>query len=256
MKKKMQNKKIKKYNKFFSYNSAERQNRNFSYKDFSYSKSYNTRFTNSIFYGNNFFKATMKYCGFNGCKFSFIEFKSANFRGCRFKGAYFENVIFENCNLANAHFQGATFKNVYFTNTGLKSVNGIKDTDLLTRINNQDLKLSLGSELLEAINECKTNPYIVSSGTIFYKKKGRVNNAQKKAEKSLSKQERKSLQRKRQEELILHPKQLTLHKVNIIRLLDNYTENEIARGLHLAVTSIDKDFSSLSYFIPYIKKAN
>ena len=100
------------------------------------------------------------------------------------------------------------------------------------------------------------NPYIVSSGTIFYKKKGHISNAQKRAEKSLSKQERKSLQRKRQEELILHPKQLTLHKVNIIRLLDNYTENEIARGLHLAATSIDKDFSSLSYFIPYIKRAN
>lgn len=72
----------------------------------------------------------------------------------------------------------------------------------------------------------------------------------------MSKQERKSLQRKRQEELILHPKQLALHKVNIIRLLDNYTEDEIARGLHLAATTIDKDFSSLSYFIPYIKKAN
>ena len=48
-------KSVKKYNKFFSYNCAERQNRNFSYKDFSYSKSYNTRFTKSLFYGNNFF---------------------------------------------------------------------------------------------------------------------------------------------------------------------------------------------------------
>lgn len=256
MKKKMRNKKIKRYNKFFSYNCAERQNRNFSYKDFSYSNSYNTHFTNSIFYGNNFYKATMKYCGFNGCKFSFIEFKSTNFRGCRFKGAHFENVIFENCNLSNTHFQGATFKNVYFTNTGLKSAKGIKDTDLLTRINNHNLKLSLNAETLEAINECKTNPYIVSSGTIFYKKKGRLSNAQKRIEKSLSKQERKQLQRKRQEELLLHPKQLTLHKVNIIRLLDNYTEEEIAQGLHLAATFIDKDFSSLSYFIPYIKKAN
>ena len=37
MRKKVKSKKIKKYNKFFSYNCAERQNRNFSYKDFSYS---------------------------------------------------------------------------------------------------------------------------------------------------------------------------------------------------------------------------
>lgn len=246
----------KKYNKFFSYNCAERQNRNFSYKDFSYSNSYNTHFTNSVFYGNSFYKATMKYCGFNGCKFNFIEFKSTNFRGCRFKGAYFENVIFENCNLSNTHFQGATFKNVYFTNTNFKSARGIKDINLLTRINNHNLKLSLSAEILESINECKTNPYIVSSGTIFYKKKGCLSNSQKRAEKLLSKQERKELQRKRQEELVLHPKQLTLHKVNIIRLLDNYTEEEIAKGLHLAAISVDKDFSSLSYLIPYIKKAN
>lgn len=256
MRKKVKSKKIKKYNKFFSYNCAERQNRNFSYKDFSYSNSYNTRFTNSIFYGNDFFKATMKYCGFNGCKFSFIEFKSSNFRGCRFKGAQFENVIFENCNLSNTHFQGATFKNVYFTNTSLKNARGIKDTDSLTRINNHNLKLSFSPQLLEAINECKTNPYIISSGTIFYKKKGRLSNAQKKAEKSLPKQERKRLQRERQKELLTHPKQMSLYKVNIIRLLDNFTEDEIAKGLHLAATSIDKNFSSLSYFIPYIKKAN
>lgn len=251
MKKKMRNKKNKKYNKFFSYNCAERQNKNFSYKDFSYSNSYNTRFTNSIFYGNSFYKATMKYCGFNGCKFSFIEFKNTNFRKCRFKGAYFENVIFENCNLSDTNFQGATFKNVYFTNTSLKGVKGIKNTNLLTKIDNCNVELSLKAETLKVINECKINPYIVSSETIFYKKKARLNN-----EKSLSKQEQKQLQRKHQEELLLHPKQLTLHKINIIRLLDNYTEEEIARGLHLAATSIDKKFSSLSYFIPYIKKAN
>lgn len=248
-------KSVKKYNKFFSYNCAERQNRNFSYKDFSYSKSYNTRFTKSLFYGNNFFKATMKYCGFNGCVFRFIEFKSANFRGCRFKGAYFENVIFENCNLSNTHFQGATFKNVYFTNTSLKNAKGIENTDLLKRINNQNLQVSLNNDVLKSISECKTNPYIISSGTIFSKKKRRLSNAEKRLEKSLSKQKRKFLQRQRQKGAVFNSDQFTLNKVNIIRLLDNYTEDEIARGLHLAAISIDKNFSSLSYFIPYIKKA-
>ena len=51
-------------------------------------------------------------------------------------------------------------------------------------------------------------------------------------------------------------KQMSFNKVSIIRLLDNFTESEVAQGLHLATLSIDKDFSSLSYFIPYIKKAN
>ena len=165
-------------------------------------------------------------------------------------------MIFENCNLSNTHFQGATFKNVYFTNTSLKSARGIEDTNQLTRINNHNLKLSLKPETLEALSECKANPYIVSSGTIFYKKKRHLSNARKKAEKALSKQERKCLQRKRQKELLLHPKQLMLHKVNLVRLLDNYTEDEIAKGLHLAAESIDKEFCSLSYFIPYIKRAN
>lgn len=253
---KKRKKKIKKYNKFFSYKCAERKNKNFSYKDFSYSNSYNTRFTNSTFYGNNFYKASIKYCGFNGCKFSFIEFKSVNFRGCRFKGAYFENVIFEDCNLSNTHFQGATFKNVYLANTSLKNVKGIKDTDILTKISSSNLKCSLTPQLLEAINKSKENPYIIASGTIFKKKKGHLSNSQKKAEKLLPKQERKRLQRERQERLLSQTKQMSLHKVNIIRLLDNFTENELIKGLDLATTSIDKDFTSLSYFIPYIRKAN
>ena len=236
MRRKKRNKKVKKYNKFFSYNCTERKNKNFSYKDFGYSNSYNTRFTNSIFYGNSFYKATMKYCGFNGCKFNFIEFKSVNFRGCRFKGAYFENVIFENCNLSNTHFENATFKNVYLVNTSLK--------------------LSLTPQLLEAIDESKINPYIMASGTIFQKKKGHLSNAQRRAEKLLPKQEQKHLQRERQVKLLAQAKQMPFNKVNIIRLLDNFTECEVAQGLHLATMSIDKDFLSLSYFIPYIKKAN
>lgn len=64
--KKYRKKKVKKYNKFFSYKNADRAKRNFSYKDFGYSESYNTKFTGSLFYGNNFYRATMKYCGFNG----------------------------------------------------------------------------------------------------------------------------------------------------------------------------------------------
>ena len=113
----------------------------------------------------------MKYCEFNGCKFNFVEFRSSNFRGSRFKGAHFENVIFDNCDLSDTCFQGATFKNAYFINTSVKKVKGIKDTDLLTKISNHSLEITFTSELLEAINECKDNPYILSSKTIFLRKK-------------------------------------------------------------------------------------
>lgn len=96
----------------------------------------------------------------------------------------------------------------------------------------------------------------MASGTIFQKKKGHLSNAQRRAEKLLPKQEQKHLQRERQVKLLAQAKQMPFNKVNIIRLLDNFTECEVAQGLHLATMSIDKDFLSLSYFIPYIKKAN
>ena len=243
------------YNKFFSYNCAERQNRNFYYKDFSYSNSYNTHFTRSLFYGNNFFKARMKYCSFNGCKFTFIEFRNTNFRGCSFKGAQFENVIFINCNLSNTSFHDATFKNVYYYNTSLKNTKGIKNECTLKKINN-NLNLTLIPELEDAIELCKNNRYIIDSNTIFYTKKRRLSNAQKAKDKLLPKQERKLLQRERQKELLKSPKQIFLCKINIIRLSYYFTQNEIAKGLILASKQINKNFSSLSYFIPFIKKAS
>lgn len=58
-----------KHNKFFSYKNEERSKRNFKYKNFEKSNSYNTRFTASNFNFVNFKKAIMKYCDFNGADF-------------------------------------------------------------------------------------------------------------------------------------------------------------------------------------------
>lgn len=248
--------KVKKYNKFFSYIYKDRKNRNFAYKDFSYSKSYKTNFTNSKFYGNNFLNAKMTYCGFNGCNFDFIEFKNVNFIGCKFTGAHFENILFDNCNLSNTSFKEATFKNIYYTNTSFKQLKEVSSSKNLSRINNQNIKISLSEELINAINKCKTNDFILSSHTLFYKRKNRLSNVQKKYEKTLSKTERKNLQRKRQEQLLKHPKPYLINKMNILRMLDIYSEVELAKGLHLAATEINNNFYSLSYFIPFIKKAN
>lgn len=46
-----------------------------------------------------------------------------------------------------------------------------------------------------------------------------------------------------------------INRVNIIRLLDGYIEAEITEGLHLVADCIDRSFSSLNYFSPYIRKA-
>ena len=213
----MRNKKKKKYNKFFSYIGQDRSDRNFSYKDFSYSESYNTRFTRSRFMGNDFHRAHIKYCGFNGRIFKFVEFKSVNFRGCRFMGATFENVVFYNCSLSKTHFKGAIFKNVYFVNTGIKQVYGL-NVDDINIVNEKKIEIELERDLQETIKACEKNEYIVKSKTIV-SSGGKIN------------------------------------KLSIKRLLDVYEEKVIINALQMAIKGIDKEFSSLSYFVPYLERA-
>lgn len=194
----------------------------------------------------------MKYCGFNGCTFRFVEFKSVNFKGSRFKGAIFENVLFDNCKLEKVNFQGAVFRNVYCVNTGLKKTRGISNIETLKRLSKNSAKINLGEDLVKAILYCKKNKYILESGTLFYKEKDHLSNAKKHELKELPKAERKRLQRQKQIEAT--EKSWMINRVNIIRLLDIYSEDKIANGLHLAADSIDKSFNSLSYFLPYIRK--
>lgn len=244
----------KSFNKFFNYDCQDRQNKNFLYKDFSYSKSYNTNFKNSKFYGNNFNKANLKYCTMNGCEFKFIEFKNTNFKGSKFIGAHFENVLFENCKLEKCTFKNVTFKNVYYTNTSLSDIRGIsKDNNSLIRINNQNITTNISKELFTSLELCKKNKYIMNSDTLFFKKKNRLSNSQKKIEKSLTKPERKNLQRQRQK---LQSTSYQLNKINIMRLLNVFDEQTLSKGLSLSAKSINREFYSLSYFIPYIKKFN
>ena len=102
----------------------------------------------------------------------------------------------------------------------------------------------------KAILHCKKNKYILESDTLFYKEKHRLSNAKKRELKELSKAERKRLQR----QMEVKEKSWLINKVNIIRLLDVYSEDEIAKGLDLAAEGIDRSFGSLSYFLPYIRK--
>ena len=177
----------------------DRKGRNFSYKDFSCSDSYHTNFAKSCFFGNNFFKAKMKYCCCNGCKFSFIEFKSVKFNGSHFKGAIFENVWFNNCKLYKTDIKNA------------------KKIDLSLIISTDKIpKFDLSEDLLQAVNACRKNKYILKSETLF-NKKGSIN------------------------------------FINIFRLLKIYSCETLASGLLSAANSINKDFYSLSYFRPYFK---
>lgn len=151
-KKKKKSKKQREFNKFFSYKNFERKDRNFMYKDFSNSKSIHSHFTRSCFDYAKFYKAHMKYCGFNGCSFNWIEFKSCNFRGSRFKGAIFKNVVFNSCILTNSSFEGAIFENVYFLHSGNKNIKGINK--LLNKIEDEKL---YNKDDIEELNKILNN---------------------------------------------------------------------------------------------------
>lgn len=157
-------------NKFFSYTNKNRADKNFSFKDFRNSTSYNTQFTRSIFYGTYFEKVTMKYCGFNGANFESITFINCNFKNSRFKGASFKNCYFKNCKMNNTNLQNTKFINTFFQGTGLKKARRVpkdfetKDVpNLLHQKFYQTLKNQRYNKiLLKALTESNVNRLLVS----------------------------------------------------------------------------------------------
>ena len=148
-KKKPKSRKYCKYNKFFSYKNMDRRKRNFLYKDFSNSNSYNTKFNFSIFRYCKFYNAKIKACGLNGCIIEWTDFKSSNFNHTRFNGTVFKNVYFGDCKLTTTSFKNAKFENVIFKDNCYKRFKGIKGTfseKELKNIDIESLKLILKEE--------------------------------------------------------------------------------------------------------------
>ena len=123
-----------------------------------------------------------------------------NFRGCKFRGSDFKNVIFENCILEKADFTDATFVNVYYINTDVSKARKLYSRDGISPINEQSVSVKPSSDLQLALKACKNNLFILSSDTLFKKKKNRYSTALKRELKTLSKSERKAFQRQLQKE--------------------------------------------------------
>jgi len=219
-KKRFFKKKLKKqkYNKFFSYKNDCREDRNFLYKNFEKSNSYNVRFTRSNFSYVNFYKSIMKYCGFNGASFVGSEFKQANLRGSEFKGATFKDVVFIDTKLDKAVFSGTVFENVYFIGTSVRRARGLPENTPGITVLKAMPSLDLSDALKTAISNAVRNPYIKESEVLMLKKKQRINT------------------------------------INIERLLKDYSEEQVIIGLGLAKVKIDKKFHTLSYITSFIKK--
>lgn len=210
--------KKRKYNKFFSYKNNGREDRNFLYKNFEKSNSYNVRFTRSNFSYVNFYKSIMKYCGFNDATFVGSEFKHANLRGSRFKGATFKDVVFIDTKLDKAVFSGASFEDVYFIGTSVRRARGLPVNTPGITVLNEMPKLEISDQLKGAISNAVRNPFIMESEVLVLKKKKRINT------------------------------------INIERLLKEFSEEQLIIGLELAKAKVNKKFHTLSYITSFIKK--
>lgn len=113
-------------NKYFSYSGMNRDDKNFSYKDFRNSSSIHSTFKRCEFFGTLFKKSKLKYCSFGGATFTGITFINCNFKGSRFLGATFDNCIFDNCNFQKSKFKNAKFINTYTRNSSFLGASGLK----------------------------------------------------------------------------------------------------------------------------------
>ena len=83
---------------------------------------------------------------------------------------------------------------MYITGTAIKNLKGfktIKGTPI--QIKQEATPVTYNEEINQALVLCKQNPFILNSGTLFYKKKNRYPAALKTKLRQLSKIERKNI---------------------------------------------------------------
>lgn len=225
------------------FENEKRDHTDFSKKSFNSTEGFNTDFQDSLFNSCSFFKAKFKYCNFDGCRFCFTDFSKTNLAGSTFKNAVFENCLFDTCVLSSTDFEGASFFNTYAIHTEgvLTEAEGLVNADI------EKVNPELSASMQKALDACRKNPAIIRSKTLFLPQKVK----EKKG--PLLKQSRKKEQRKRLENQYSLDRPMEYHKINLARLLTLYGPEKTAAGLLKAADSISRDFTNLSYFIPYMK---
>lgn len=137
-------------NKFFTYTNEDRSGKNFNFKDFRNSTSYNSKFNRALFYGTYFNKTTMKFCGFNGAFFYSITF---------------ENCYFKNCKLDKCDFKNAKFSNVFLEGTSIKKTKNFPKSNtkfeipkiLTDKFNNEIINRKYKKVLRESLTKSNLN---------------------------------------------------------------------------------------------------
>lgn len=199
----------------FNYNNIEKKGKNFMYKNLARSNCYNCDFSGSIFDFTSFRGAHFKSTNFFSCSFKYTEFIATNLKDSDFEGAVFENAIFDSVKLENTNFKDAKFINTIFLSTDMSKAKNMDINASGIRIFEEMPKLEISEELKTAVLTAIENKYV---------KKSRV----------------------------LDTKDGSLNALNIMLLLENFTEEKIITGLKSIVTKLDREFYTLSYIIKFL----
>ncbi|MCM0648085.1 pentapeptide repeat-containing protein [Clostridium swellfunianum] len=200
----------------FNYNNIEKKDKNFMYKNLERSNCYNCDFSGSIFDFVSFRGAHFKSTNFYRCSFTYAEFIGTNLKDSDFKSAVIENAVFDSVKLEGANFKDAKFINTIFLSTDISKAKNLDTNTPGIRIFEEMPKLEISEELRTAVLTAMENKYV---------KKARV----------------------------LDTKDGGLNTLNIMLLLENFTEETIIEGLKLIVEKIDREFYTLSYIIKFLK---
>lgn len=200
----------------FNYDKAQKQNKNFMYKDLKRSNCYNSDFSGSNFDFTSFRGAHFKSCDFHECTFRSAEFIGANLKKSKFRKARFENVIFDSVNLEEADFRDAVFINTIFIFTDVKKAAYLNILKADVKIYDEMPKLEISEKLEAAIKDAMANEFIKASRT-------------------------------------LDTKTGEISPLSIMILLEKFDEETLIKGLDLIAKKLDKSFCTLSYIINYLK---
>ncbi|MEG1829044.1 MAG: pentapeptide repeat-containing protein [Cellulosilyticaceae bacterium] len=196
----------------FHYKNAQKLNKNFMYKNLKRSNCYDCDFSGSNFDYTSLRGAHLKSCNFFECSFKFAEFVGTNLKKSRFKKAKFDNVVFEGVNLDGVDFNSAEFVNTIFIGTDITKAKNLNVKDKGITIYDEMPKLKISEALTHAVNSAMSNENI-------------------------------------KEARVLDTKEGKINSISMIKLLENFDEEILIKGLNKLEKELDKDFCTLSYII-------
>ena len=200
-----------------NYKNAIKIGKNFMYKDLRRSHCYDCDFSESNFDYASFRGAHLKSCNFYGGSFKAAEFVGTNLKKSRFKNATFEDTVFEGANLDGVDFSGASFRSVIFVGCDVSKAKNLNTISVNIKIYDEMPELEISEELKSAVAVAMENKYVKESRVLDLKDGG-------------------------------------VNPISMMRLLSQFEEKTVVKGLQLMKGKIDNDFCTLSYLIKFIAR--